>query len=451
MFESDLRPQLTRYRRRIRPLQLAIGAAIVFLLSAGQLASQALPTQGRFALFTSWSQRDWGNGPNGDFTEVIAMLSVHSDEGGSSLFDFAVDARLATYPSVERDESVSLYEAWVGVHSTNRSWNLRLGQMWLHELGGLGSVGGFFGEYRQPTPSSWGRWRFGLFAGLELAPYELEYLSDIEKGGVYAALDGAHGRQHVLGYVRIRNQGLTERSVVVFNNFIPVGRAFTLYEALQYDTEGPAGIGDPELTYLFLNLRYRFSKAIDLQGTYHRGRSIDGRTITEEVLGGRPVSPEVLRGFFFESGRVRLAVRPARRISLWIGYGNDRSERDDPTAKRLNIGFSARRIFGTPMDFSLSSTATDRGDDSYDSHWASLGYSFGSKVYVSVEYRDTIAVYRVDQGNGDTVEIRPDSDFLSISSNINLNRTFSLLLEAGILDHRDFEENRVMTGLIIRF
>jgi len=424
---------------------------MAFILSAGQLAAQAIPTQGRFALFTSWSQRDSGNGSTGDFTEVIAMLSVQSDEGGSSLFDFAVDARVAAYPSVGRDESVSLYEAWVGLHTRNHAWNLRLGQMWLHELGGLGSMGGFFGEYRQPTPSSLGRWRFGLFAGLELAPYELEYLEDIEKGGVYAALDGAHGRQHVLGYVRIRNQGLTERSVVVFNNFVPVGRAFTLYEALQYDTEGPAGIGDPELTYLFLNLRYRFSKAVDLQGTYHRGRSIDGRTITEDVIGGRPVSPEALRGFFFESARVRLMVRPVRSVSLWLGYGIDRRERDDPNAKRLNLGFSARGIFGTPLDFTLSSTTTDRGDDSFDSHWASLGYSFSSKVYVSVEYRDTIAVYHVDQGDGGTVEIRPDSDFLSISSNINLNRTFSLLIEAGILDHSDFKESRLMTGLIVRF
>jgi hypothetical protein len=232
---------------------------------------------------------------------------------------------------------------------------------------------------------------------------------------------------------------------------VPVGRTFTLYQALQYDTEGPAGVGDPELTYLFFNLRYRFSKAVDLQGTYHRGRSIDGRTITEDIVNGRPVSPEALRGLFFESARLRLMIRPARRLSLWLGYGNDRRERDDPTAKRLNIGLSARMVFGTPLDFTLSSTSTDRGGDSYDSHRASLGYSFGRKVYVSIEYRDTIAVYHVDQGDGGTVEIRPDSDFLSISSNINLSRTFSLLLEAGILDHSDFEETRLMTGLIVRF
>lgn len=442
------RPGLRRWFHRIAASIVAATAALCF--AAGAAAQTTVP-HGRFALFTSWSQRSWGTGANSDFSEIIALLSLYGGEAAGSTFEFGLDSRVATYPSTSRDERISLYEAYVGVHSRDRSWNVRLGQMWLHELGGLGSFGGLFTEYRQPRPSSWGQWRFGLFAGYELATYQFEYLKDIEKGGVYAALDGDHGRQHVLGYVRVRNQGVTERSVVVFSNFIPVGRSFRLYQALEYDTEGPAGLGDPELTFFMINLNYRISSVVGIQGTYHQGRSLDTRSIAEDVIEGRPVAPEELDGLAFESGRVRIMVRPARNISVWAGYGNDRNNRDDPTANRFNLGASARRIFGSPVDLNLSATRTDRGEDSYDSLWASLGYAFGSRVYVSLEYRDTLSVYHVARGDGGSIEIRPNSEMYSLTSNINLGRRFSLLLELEFLDHSDFEERRVMTGLAVRF
>ena len=175
-----------------------LGLSLTLTLgSAMPAAAQAIPTDGRFALFTNFSTRERTDGETSDFTEIIAMFSISGDQPGG-LFEYAFDGRVATYPSAERDERVSIYEAFVGLHTRDRQWNLRLGQMWLGELGGLASVGGIFGEYRQPNPTSIGRWRFGFFAGLELAPYELEYLDQIQKGGVYAALDGDHGRQRSL-------------------------------------------------------------------------------------------------------------------------------------------------------------------------------------------------------------------------------------------------------------
>jgi len=446
-----IRRQRFDSRLPLRRVGIQLITLSALLLCATQVAAQAIPARGRFALFTTLSERRQGGGPSSDFTELISMITFHSDPNPGDLFEFSVDARIATYPSSERDERVSLYEAYVGLHTRNQSWSLRLGQMWLHELGGLGSVGGLFAEYRKPGQTSWGRWRFGLFAGLELARYDLEYLQDIEKGGVFVALDGAHGRQHTLGYVLVRNHGLTERAVVSFSNFIPVGRAFTLYQGLEYDSEGPAGLGDPELTYFFANLRFRVSPAVELQGTYHRGRSLDARTITEDVIDGRPVNPETLVGLLFESARLRLMVRPGRNISVWASYGADRNTRDDPTATRFNLGFSARRIFGSGADISISANSTDRGEDSFDSMWGSFGYAISQRVYVSLDYRDTLSIYHVTRGDGGIVEIRPDSEFYSLSSNINLNRTFSLLLTMEHLKHSDFDERRLLTGLIINF
>ena len=434
-----------------RGSQAWIWLAFVAVWCAMPAAAQTDAIDGRFALFTSWAQRSYAAGADTDYTEIIANLSFSGGGQPGSIFEYVVDSRVATYPSSSRDERISLYEAYIGFHSRDRQWNVRLGQMWLHELGGLGSVGGIFAEYRQPRPTTIGRWRVGLFAGLELATYDLEYLEDIEKGGAYVALDGDHGRQHILGYVLVRNQGLTERSVVVFSNFIPVGRSFRLYQALEYDTEGPAGVGDPELSYFMANLNYRISSVFGIQGTYHKGRSINARTITEDIIAGRPVPPEALQRLLFESGRVRLMVRPSRNISLWVGYGNDRNNDDDPTAKRFNAGFSARRILGSGADLNLSMTRTDRGEDTYDSKWASLGYSFGPRVYVSLEYRDTLSVFHLSRGDGETIEIRPNSEMYSLNSNINLGRRFSLQLQLEYLDHSDFEEKRLLTGLMVRF
>ena len=441
--------QLADPRRLIGIALLGLSLTLT-LGSAMPAAAQAIPTDGRFALFTNFSTRERTDGETSDFTEIIAMFSISGDQPGG-LFEYAFDGRVATYPSAERDERVSIYEAFVGLHTRDRQWNLRLGQMWLGELGGLASVGGIFGEYRQPNPTSIGRWRFGFFAGLELAPYELEYLDQIQKGGVYAALDGDHGRQHILGYVRIRNHGLTERSVVIFNNFLPLGKSVTLYQALQYDTEGPAGLGKSDLSYLFGNLRWRISKIFEIQGTYHRGQSVDARTITDDVINGRPVNPSKLDGLLFESARGRLMVRPLRWLSVWAGYANDRNNRGDDASNRLQLGVSARRLFGIPLDVTVSSSQTDRGDDSYDSLWASIGYAIGPKVYLSLDYNDTLSVYHLGNGDGGTIEVRPNSQRLSLSGNININRTFSLLITLEHTDHSDFTETRALTGLIVRF
>jgi len=439
---ADLRGRLVA---GLTALGLAVG-----VLAAPPAAAQAIPADGRVALFTDFSTREQPDGETSDFTELIAMISVSGDQPGG-IFEYALDGRVATYPSSDRDQRISLYEAFVGLHTRDRQWNLRLGQMWLGELGGLASVGGVFGEYRMPAPTAVGRFRFGLFAGLELATYELEYLDQIEKGGVYAALDGAHGRQHILGYVRIRNHGLTERSVVIFNNFIPFGKGVTLYQALQYDTEGPAGLGDADLSYFFANLRWRISRLVEIQGTYHRGQSVDARTIADDVVNGRPVNPAKLDGLLFESARARVMVRPLRWLSVWAGYANDRNNRGDEASNRIQLGVSARRLFGVPLDVSLSSSQTDRGGDSYDSLWASVGYAIGPKVYLSLDYNDTLSVYTISDGDGGTIEVRPNSRRFSLSGNINLSRTFSLLVTVERTDHDDFAENRALTGLIVRF
>jgi hypothetical protein len=425
-------------------------AAIAVASTAG---AQAFPSSGAFSLFADWSNRTLKEtDQESDFSEIIALFSWYSDGGSDSMFEFGIDTRIATFPSSEnRDERVSLYDAWVGLRGRNDRWNLKLGQMWVRDLGGIGAVAGVFGEYRLPGQSSFGRWRFGLFGGLEPEIMDADWVDGVRKGGIYAAVEGDRGRRHILGWVLIKNEDLTERSVVVFNNFIPVRRTFHFFQALEYDTQGPGGEGDSDLTYFFTNMRYTPVRIVDIQLIYHRGRSINARTITQDILDGRPIDPERLDGLLYESGRLRVSVRPWRAMRLWAGYGRERSNDGDDWNPRTELGVSFTNIGDIGFDITASNNRTDRGDDSYDMVYASLGKTFGRKVYLSLDYFSSVSTFTYDSETGGTVTVSPESDRYSLSGNISLNRTFSLLLIGEWMDHDDFEESRALAGLTIRF
>ena len=438
------------FKSRCVSTLLCLAAAT--LLPAPPSTAQAIPTNGRFSLFYNWSERDLESGYTSDFSEVIARFSMYSERRAGTNFEFGIDARAAVFPGNEgRDGRVSIYDAWVGFRGDSGRWTLRLGQMWLRNMGGIGALGGLFGEYQFKNASSFGQFRIGLFAGAEPKIQEVGYVEGITKGGAYVAVDAAHGRRHVLGWVLIRNEELTERSIVIFNNFIPVKTKFFLYQALEYDLEGPAGLGDPELGYFFANLRYAPMQLIEFQGTYHRGRSLDARSITDDVLDGRPVDPERLQGLLFESGRLRVNLRPWRRVRFWISYGRDRNNSDDEWADRTNLGLSINNIAKIGFDFSASTSRINRLDREYDSTWISLGKTLGRRVYLSLDYLTSLSVFKYNDGGGGTIEDRPESQRYSLSMNANINKTFSLLLVIEQTDHDDFDEIRALTGLTIRF
>lgn len=437
-------------RRGTRLLQTIILLSVAGTVIPEVALAQAIPARGRFSLYTGWSERESSDGTTSDLTEVIADLALESNPNSEGIFEYALDVRVAGYPSTNRDQRVSIWEAYVGLQSRDGRWSARLGNMWVRELGGLGSVGGIHGEYRLPSRSAIGLVRFGLFAGLEPESYDAGYVDGVRKGGVYAAVEGDHGRRHVLGYITLRNSSLTERSVVVLNNYIPIANKLHIYQALEYDTQGPGELGDSGLTYIFVNLRYSPSRVVDLQGTYHRGRSIDTRSITQVQIEGRPVSLESLQGLLFESGRARVTVRPIRTVSLWASYGQDQNNRGDSTRDRFQIGATARRVLDTGFDVTVASSHSAEGDETCDSLHASIGTSVGSRTYLSLDYNESVAVYHYDDGDGGTIEVRPNTARYSLSCNLNLNRALSFLLVAEMLESDDFDEHRVLGGIVFR-
>jgi hypothetical protein len=80
-----------------------------------------------------------------------------------------------------------------------------------------------------------------------------------------------------------------------------------------------------------------------------------------------------------------------------------------------------------------------------------VGRSFGSRVYVSLDDDSSLSVVRLVGSDGVVVENRPRSRRYALSSNVNLSRTFSLLLTTERLEDDTSREDRILTGLVVRF
>jgi hypothetical protein len=329
---------------------------------------------------------------------------------------------------------------------------VKAGQMWLNDLGGLGSVGGGMVEYRQTADTTRLRWRAGGFGGVEPDIMKLGYASGVSKFGGYFALDGNGAQRSVVGYINVRNQSLTERSVLSFTNYLPVKRSVFIYQAAEVDLTGPGGQGSGGLTYFFINGRIAPARGADVQVTYHHGRSIDARSISEDILDGRPVPSKSLDGFLFESIGARVTVEVARGVRVFGGYGQDKNDRDADATDRLSFGVYAANLFGTGVDINVTDYRYQRGSaSSYDSWYVSAGRSFGPRLYLSGEYTTSLSVLRYAREDGFIVENKPQTDRFGASANIYLTKALSLLVVADYTRDEGYKETRVLSGLSVRF
>ncbi len=429
-------------------------AALAFALAlfAGAPArAQSLPGWGRVSLYGMMQSVKYDDGTTRSFNELTGGITIRSKTADDGGIEYGVDARASTYPSSGRDSQGSVYEAWVGGKTKGGAWTLRIGQMYLTDLGALGSFGGLMAEYRVPGTTPFGRLRFGLFGGLEPKISEVGFAPDVKKGGVWAGLDGEVNRHHILGWVIVKNGSLTERSVVTFTNYVPVGKDFFLYQAAEYDATGPGGTGSPGLNYFFLNARYTISPAVELMATYHRGRSIDARAISNDIRAGRPVDQRSLDGFLFESMGGRVQVEVVKNVRLFAGYYNDRNNFEDVRTGRINAGLWTTNILGSGFDFTLSDNRVQKTGAGYDAWWASLGHNIGPQAYLSLDYSTSLSTVTVTDAGGVTVTNRPKTKRYSLNGNWNVSRHFSLFFTAEQLRDDTSKDNRGLLGLNYRF
>ncbi len=426
--------------------------ALIFL--AGAISADTNPRWGRISLFGHLAKRNNAGGDGALFTELVGTFRLRSMAGEEGGFEYAIDTRFAGYPSTEaRGTRISVYDAHLGWRTRGGAFGIRAGQVWLDELGALGSLGGLVAEARpfSRPPLGLGEMRVGLFYGWEPKIMEAGYVSGIQKFGGYLTLSGKGSRKHVLGYVNIRNQGLTERSLLVLSNYIPIKREFYLYQAMEYDLQGPAGQGQGRLTYFFANARYSPVRLIEIQGTYHHGRSIDARTIADQVHSGRPVDESALEGFLFESVGGRLTLRIISGVQVFAGYAQDRTNEQDEKRNRFSFGIYSYDMFKTGLDLRVSNSRFSQAErSSYDSWYFSLGKTFGRSLYLEGFYSSSVSVLRYF-GSQIQVETRPQTDRIGLSSVIYLQRRVSLLLTLERTSGDLPSEVRALTGVSYRF
>ena len=75
----------------------------------------------------------------------------------------------------------------------------------------------------------------------------------------------------------------------------------------------------------------------------------------------------------------------------------------------------------------------------------------GRKVYISGDYTSSLSVFRFTGTDGVVVENRPNYKLFSLSSNMNLSRTLSLLFTFDHTIGDTYSENRVLAGVTFRF
>jgi hypothetical protein len=434
----------------MRPRLLIPAVVVLALTQAATVQAQRSASLGRFSLFYNLDRRTEDAGGSTDFSLLTAYIDLHSPAGAETGFEYSIDARATSYPSSDRHTRMSVYDAYVGGSLLGGKLGVRLGQMWFNDLGALGSVGGAGVEYRYATAAGT-RYRAGLFAGLEPLHFDTGYADGVRKGGVWAAYDGHAARRHVLGFVAIRNEGVKERSVLSSTNFIPAGKKLFLYQIAEYDLHGPGGEGGGDLSYFFATARVLPAAALEVQLNYHQGRSIDARSITNDIIDGRPVDPRLLEGYLFESAGGRVTVTLSRTVRVYAAYAQDQNNRDEAAYPHLSGGISVRDVLGSGIDMTTYASRVDRTQGPYTSVYASLGRSLGTRWYMSLDYTSSLSVLRISSGGGPTVETRPQADRYSLMMQVNLGRRFSLFLNLERVDEDAATEDRLATGLSVRF
>jgi hypothetical protein len=430
-------------------LSAILGVVVLASLSAAAVK----PFYGRVSFYAAGASSTYDQGGTFSYSELILTFTFRSTDTDRDGLEYGFDARGAGYPSSNnRSGRLSLYDGFFGAKFGGGLFLVRAGQMWLNDLGSLGSLGGGLFEFHFPGRTPLGKLRAGIFYGYEPKILEIGYVADVTKYGGYLALEGEGARRHVLGYIALRNSSLSERSVLLFNNYLPIGKSFFLYQAAEYDLHGSLGTGAGQLTYFFANARWSLVSFLELQGTFHRGLSIDTRSITLDRLNGRPIDQRTAEGFLYESFGGRLTVNVSNLIHLYAGYSRDRTSLGDGRSDRLNFGLYASNILKTGFDVNVSDwRMTSESGSSYDSWYASLGRNISRALYVEGFYSSAVSVFRLTAGGGFRIDHYPQTQRLGFSMIWNVLRTAALQLTAERTLGDQYQEYRGLAGLSFRF
>lgn len=405
----------------------------------------------RISFFTNSSRIDSDGRPTTVLTELSTAFSYQLPDLDESGAEYGADVRYSAYTSQSRPERASIYEAFVGARLGDGRVKLRAGHVWLTELGSLGALAGAVFEARQERllPED-GRFRFGAFGGMEPQVLHAGYAPDVKKLGGYVAYDGSGARRHSAGYVMVRNGPLVERSAVTTSNYLPLGPKVSVYQAAEVDVQPPAGTARAGLAYFFSNARVTATDRVELQGTYNRGRSVDVRGLSDDILNGRPVLQTSIDGLLYESTGGRVTVEIVPMVRVYAGYSRDRTNHDAEPTNRTLVGGYASNVARSGFDLSASDSLMARPGGSFHSRYLSVGRQIRRRVYLSGDYSTSLSVVRFSRSDGIIVETRPHTNRISGTATAYLTRMISLIGSVEGTREDAARELRVMTGLTYR-
>jgi hypothetical protein len=428
--------------------------AVIWLTAclAGQASAQPrLRPYSRISFFTNSSTTESPDGTHTSLTELSTAFTYRLPDDDGSRSDYGADVRFAGYAPNSRPERYSIYEAFAGGRLFDGRVRMRAGHMWLPDLGSLGSIAGAHFEYAQPRrwPED-ARYRVGVFAGMEPEILDTGYAPNVRKYGGYFSYDGAGAQRDTIGYVMVRNASLVERSVLTTTNFLPIHDKVFIYQAAEFDVQPPAGQAERGLTYMFVTGRVLATERVELQGTYNKGRSIDVRSLSEDILAGRPLSQQAVSGLLYESTGGRATVEVIPRVRLYAGYSRDKNNQDSAPLGRTLVGGYAGNVAGTGIDLAASDSLMDRPDGSYHSQYVSIGRMVARKLYLSADYTTSLSIIQFSRSDGITVETRPHTTRLSGTVTCYLGRTISLLTTVERSKFDGLGDLRILSGLTYR-
>jgi hypothetical protein len=436
---------------RFGPGRTAVAAAVVLAAAAPVRGQGSARPTGRVSVHVTTARRVFDDGARTHDAELATAVTLESAPGDRSAPEFGVDLRHTAFTASGRADRLSVYNAFAGVRiGTDVQVRVRGGHLWLPDLGSTGALAGGLIEIgqgaSQPT-----RFRVGAFSGLEPELYDTGYAPHVRKFGGYAAFERGYRQRHVIGYTLIRQGSLTERSVVTTTNFLPVGEKLFAYQAAEFDVTGAAsGAGRSGLSYFLANVRVSPSSRVDLNGSYNRGRSLDARRLTEDVINGRPLTPEAVDGLRYESAGGRVTVEVVPRVRIYAGYSRDRTNREDAATGRTTFGGHAGNVFGTGFDISGSDSRVHRPGGAYHSRYVSVGRAVGRSLYLSADYSTSLSLIRFLRSDGLLIETRPSSRRYSGTGSAVLTRHISLLFSADYSVDDTLRDFRFLSGLSYR-
>jgi hypothetical protein len=409
---------------------------------------------GRVSVHTDTARREVeGAAPqNETMVTTAATFETTEREDDANGLEVGLDVRQSRWLTGAHPDRLSLYTGFVGTRVGGETGvRVRAGHMWLPDLGTIGNVAGGLVEIAQRPSSTTTRFRVGGFMGLEPKSLDVGYTPDVRKAGVYAAVQRGYLQRHVVGYTRVQQGSMTERSVLSTTNILPMGRAVNVYQAAEYEVRGPAqGAAPGGLSYFLANVRVSPSSRLELLGTYNRGRAIDARQLTADLLTARPLTQQAVEGLTYESGGGRVTVQPVRSVHVYASYARDRTNRDDVPAARVTFGGQAGDIMKTGVDAAFSDARIERSTGPYHSRYVSVGRGIGRTAYASVDYSTSLSVIRFERLDGVTIETRPLTRRWSGSTSINIGRTVSLLFTVDRTTDDTVRDVRILTGLSYR-